>query len=66
MHNRMRVACLAVAISVVWVPAVSAQATLDIRNLLTPDQLAAAGQTKDKLRDLRSQMRQILAPSGQP
>ncbi|SRR6266446_1042619 len=44
----------------------SAQATLDIRNLLTPDQLAAAGQTKDKLRDLRSQMRQLLAPSGQP
>jgi Spy/CpxP family protein refolding chaperone len=44
----------------------SAQATLDIRNLLTPDQLAAATQTKAKLKDLRSQMRQLLAPGTQP
>src|SRR5881296_2681156 len=34
----------------------SAQATLEVRSLLTPDQLSAAAQTKDKLRDLRSQM----------
>ena len=44
----------------------SAQATLEVRNLLTPDQLSAAAQTKDKLRDLRSQMRQLLAPGSQP
>jgi Spy/CpxP family protein refolding chaperone len=43
----------------------SAQATMDIRNLLTPDQLSAAAQTKDKLRDLRSQMHQLLAPGPQ-
>ena len=44
----------------------SAQATLEVRNLLTPDQLSAAAQTKDKLRDLRSQIRQLLAPGSQP
>ena len=44
----------------------SAQATLEVRNLLTPDQLSAAAQTKDKMRDLRSQMRQLLAPGSQP
>ncbi len=44
----------------------SAQATMDIRNLLTSDQLASAAQTKDKLRDLRSQMHQLLAPGQQP
>ena len=44
----------------------SAQATLEVRSLLTPDQLSAAAQTKDKLRDLRSQMRQLLAPGSQP
>jgi Spy/CpxP family protein refolding chaperone len=43
----------------------SAQATVDIRNLLTPDQLTTAAQTKDKLRDLRSQMHQLLAPGQQ-
>jgi Spy/CpxP family protein refolding chaperone len=44
----------------------SAQAALDVRNLLTPDQLAAAAQTKGKLQDLRSQMRQLMAPGSQP
>jgi Spy/CpxP family protein refolding chaperone len=44
----------------------SAQATVDIRNLLKPDQLAAAAQTKAKLKDLRSQMRQLIAPGTQP
>lgn len=38
----------------------SAQATVDIRNLLTPDQLTSAAQTKDKLRDLQSQIHQLL------
>ena len=40
----------------------SAQTTLDIRNLLNPAQLAAASQTKAKLRDLQSQMNQLLTP----
>jgi len=40
----------------------SAQATLDIRNLLSPAQLATASQTKAKLRDLQSQMNQLLTP----
>ena len=40
----------------------SAQATLDIRNVLSPAQLATASQTKAKLRELRSQMNQILTP----
>jgi Spy/CpxP family protein refolding chaperone len=44
----------------------SAQATLDVRNLLTSDQLATAAQTKAKLKDLRAQMRQLLAPGAQP
>jgi Spy/CpxP family protein refolding chaperone len=44
----------------------SSQATLDVRNLLTPDQLGAAAQTRAKLKDLRSQMRQLLVPGTQP
>ena len=44
----------------------SAQATLDVRNVLTPDQLAAAAQTKAKMKDLRSQMRQLMGPGSQP
>jgi Spy/CpxP family protein refolding chaperone len=44
----------------------SAQATVDVRNLLTPDQLTAGAATKAKLKDLRSQMRQLMAPSAQP
>lgn len=43
----------------------SAQATLEIRALLTPDQLTKAAQVKDRLRQLRSEMRQLLGP-GQP
>lgn len=42
----------------------SAQATIDIRNILTPDQLTAAAATKAKLADLRSQMRQLMNPGG--
>ena len=40
----------------------SAQATLDVRSLLTPDQLATAAQTRAKMKDLRSQMHQLLVP----
>ena len=40
----------------------SAQATLDVRNILSPDQLATAAQTKAKMKDLRSQMHQLMAP----
>jgi Spy/CpxP family protein refolding chaperone len=43
----------------------SAQATVDIRNLLKPEQLAAAAQTKTKLKDVRSQMRQLMGPGPQ-
>ena len=41
----------------------SAQATLDIRAILTPDQVAMAADTKDKLRQLRQQTRQLLSPT---
>ena len=40
----------------------SAQATLDVRNILSPDQLSTAAQTKAKMKDLRSQMHQLMAP----
>jgi heavy-metal resistance protein len=40
----------------------SAQATLDVRNILNPDQLSTAAQTKAKMKDLRSQMHQLMAP----
>jgi len=40
----------------------SSQATVDVRNVLTPDQLNAAAQTRAKLKDLRSQMHQLMAP----
>ena len=43
----------------------SAQAALDIRALLTPEQIAKAADTKDKLRQLRQQVHQLLSP-GQP
>lgn len=43
----------------------SAQGTLEIRALLTADQLAKAADTKDKLRQLRNEMHQLLSP-GQP
>ena len=41
----------------------SAQATLDVRNVLNPDQLTTAAQTKAKMKDLRSQMHQLMVPS---
>ena len=40
----------------------SAQATVDVRNVLTADQLNTAAQNKAKMKDLRSQMRQLMAP----
>ena len=42
----------------------SAQATLDIRNLLTADQLNTAATTKAKLKDLREQIRQLMMPNA--
>ncbi len=42
-----------------------AQATAQVLALLTPDQLAKAAQIRTELRQLRSQMRQLVAP-GQP
>jgi Spy/CpxP family protein refolding chaperone len=41
----------------------SAQATLDIRAILMPDQIARAAATKDRLRQLRQEIRQLLAPA---
>jgi Spy/CpxP family protein refolding chaperone len=41
----------------------SAQAALDIRAILTADQLAKAADTKDKLRQLRQEIHQLLQPS---
>lgn len=40
----------------------SAQAMVDIRNLLTPEQIAAGAQVRGKLRQLRSEMRQLPEP----
>jgi len=42
----------------------SAQATLDIRNLLTPDQLNTAATTKAQLKSLRGQIRQLMYPNA--
>lgn len=39
-----------------------AQAALDVRAVLTPEQLARAAQTKDRLTQLREEMRQLLQP----
>jgi len=41
----------------------SAQAMLDIRALLTPEQLAAGAQARARLGQLRSEMRQLLEPT---
>lgn len=38
----------------------SAQITIEIRGVLTPEQIARAGLTKDKLRQLRSEVQQLL------
>jgi Spy/CpxP family protein refolding chaperone len=43
----------------------SAQTTLQLRALLTADQLAKAAQVKDQLRQLRAQMQQLLNPATQ-
>lgn len=43
----------------------SAQAALEVRAVLTPDQLAKVGQTKERLRQLREEMRQLVQP-GRP
>jgi Spy/CpxP family protein refolding chaperone len=41
----------------------SAQAALDIRAILTADQIAKAADTKDKLRQLHQEIHQLLRPS---
>jgi Spy/CpxP family protein refolding chaperone len=41
----------------------SAQAALEVRAVLTPEQLARAAQTKDRLEQLREEMRQLTQPS---
>ncbi len=43
----------------------SAQAMVDIRNALTPGQIAAGAQVRARLGQLRSEMRQLLEP-GKP
>ncbi len=42
----------------------SAQAALEVRAVLTPDQLAKVGQTKERLRQLREEMRQLMQPGA--
>jgi Spy/CpxP family protein refolding chaperone len=37
--------------------------TLEIRNILTPDQLARAAQLKTQMQSLRSQMRNLMQPN---
>jgi len=39
-----------------------AQAALEVRAVLTPEQLARAAQTKDRLTQLREEMRQLMQP----
>lgn len=43
----------------------SAQAALDVRAVLTPEQLARVAQTKERLKQLHDEMRQIMEP-GRP
>jgi Spy/CpxP family protein refolding chaperone len=40
----------------------SAQAALEVRAVLTPEQLARVAQTKERLRQLRDEMRQLVPP----
>jgi Spy/CpxP family protein refolding chaperone len=40
----------------------SAQAALDVRAVLTPEQLARAAHTKERLSQLREEMRQLMPP----
>jgi Spy/CpxP family protein refolding chaperone len=41
----------------------SARVALEVRALLTPEQLAKAAQVKDRMRTLQSEMRQLLQPA---
>ncbi|HEY7652334.1 MAG TPA: periplasmic heavy metal sensor [Methylomirabilota bacterium] len=41
----------------------SAQAALDVRAVLTPEQLARVAQARERLKQLRDEMRQIIAPA---
>ena len=40
----------------------SASAALEVRSVLTPEQLARVAQTKERLRQLREEMRQLMQP----
>jgi Spy/CpxP family protein refolding chaperone len=40
----------------------SAQAAIEVRAVLTPEQLARVAQTKDRLRQLRDEMRRLVQP----
>ncbi len=42
----------------------SAQAALEVRAVLTPDQLTKVTQTKERLRQLREEMRQLMQPGA--
>ena len=44
----------------------SANAALEVRAVLTPEQLARVAQTKDRLRQLREEMRQLMQPPTRP
>jgi len=41
----------------------SASAALEVRSVLTPEQLARVAQTKERLRQLREEMRQLMQPA---
>jgi Spy/CpxP family protein refolding chaperone len=41
----------------------SAQAVLEVRAVLTPEQLARAAQTRERLKQLREEMRQLTQPA---
>ncbi|HEU4439258.1 MAG TPA: periplasmic heavy metal sensor [Methylomirabilota bacterium] len=41
----------------------SAQAVLEVRAVLTPEQIARAAQTRERLRQLRDEMRQLTQPA---
>jgi Spy/CpxP family protein refolding chaperone len=41
----------------------SASAALEVRGVLTPEQLARVAQTKERLRQLREEMRQLMQPA---
>jgi Spy/CpxP family protein refolding chaperone len=41
----------------------SAQAVLEVRGVLTPEQLAHAAQTRERLKQLREEMRQLTQPA---